>query len=344
MAKSQTLKKKFFKIRSRIISVDILKGRALSMENVYLSVVMPTYNHKAYISEAIENVLRQKTTFLFELIIGEDLSTDGTREIVLNYQNKNSDIIRVITSDSNVGAKENMRRMLAASRGKYIAFCDGDDYWHDPSKLQKQVDFLDSHPDYGLVHTDADYLKTEKNKLIPNFNKNRKRKVPVGRVYEELLRGNFICTCTVCVRGEFVDRWQKDAEFSNIQFIQGDYSKWLFIAWYSNIGYLAESTATKRKLRGSMSHPISPQKKYGFYMSIHEIKKTYMARFPCSKSTQDMVNLHFQKEKLKFAYISKNFQSAKESYFILRRKSCPTLKNKFYFFGAFIKSLISRSK
>ena len=206
MAKSQTLKKKFFKIRSRIISVDILKGRALSMENVYLSVVMPTYNHKAYISEAIENVLRQKTTFLFELIIGEDLSTDGTREIVLNYQNKNSDIIRVITSDSNVGAKENMRRMLAASRGKYIAFCDGDDYWHDPSKLQKQVDFLDSHPDYGLVHTDADYLKTEKNKLIPNFNKNRKRKVPVGRVYEELLRGNFICTCTVCVRGEFVDR------------------------------------------------------------------------------------------------------------------------------------------
>lgn len=111
------------------------------MNSVYVSVAMPTYNQKAYIRDAIEHVLRQKTTFPFELIIGEDRSTDGTRDIVSSYQEENPDIIRVVTSNSNVGAAANNRRILETCRGKYIAFCDGDDYWHDLEKLQKQVDF-----------------------------------------------------------------------------------------------------------------------------------------------------------------------------------------------------------
>jgi glycosyltransferase involved in cell wall biosynthesis len=309
------------------------------MDSAYVNVLMPTYNHKAYIAEAIESVLKQKTAFSFELVIGEDCSTDGTKEIVLKYQEKNPQIIRLITPDSNVGSRANNRRMLEYCQGRYIAFCDGDDYWHHPGKLQKQVDFLDSHPNYGLVHTDFDKLKVDKGKLISNFQSQSKKRIPEGCVYEELLQGTFIATCTVCARRELVDGWQKDAEFSNMRFVHGDYSKWLFVAWHSKIGYLPVSTATKRELRNSMSHSDNLQKRYDYYMNLHEIKKTYMARFPCSVQTENRVKLIFHKQKLRFAYITKNLQSAKESYLFLSHKSFPSLKNTFYFIGSFVKSL-----
>jgi glycosyltransferase involved in cell wall biosynthesis len=314
------------------------------MDSAYVSVFMPTYNQEAYIAEAIENVLGQKTAFPFELIIGEDCSTDGTREIVFKYQEKNPHIIRVLTSNANVGSRANNRRMLESCRGKYIAFCDGDDYWHDPGKLQRQADFLDSHPEYGLVHTDFDKLKADKGRLVPGFQKRGKKGIPEGSVYEELLQGTFISTCTVCARREFVDSWQKDSEFSDVRFIHGDYSKWLFIAWYSKIGYLPVSTATKREVRGSMSHPDDPQKKYDLCMRLFEMKRIHMARHPCSEQTRDIVQLDFHTQKLKLAYVANNFQSAKESYIFLCRNNFPSLKNTFYLVGSFMKSMKLRSR
>jgi hypothetical protein len=136
-----------------------------------------------------------------------------------------------------------------------------------------------------------------------------------------------------------VNEWIGDAEFSSMRFIQGDYSKWLFIARYSKIGYLPVSTAIKRELRESMSHPDTPQKKFDYYMSLYEIKKTYMARFPCSKQMEEKVESIFHKQKIRLAYAAKNFPSAKESYFFLRRTGQVTLKDIFYFFGCFIKSI-----
>lgn len=113
-----------------------------------VSICTLTYNHEKYISKAIDSFLIQKTDFTFEIVIGEDCSTDGTREIVFNYAKKYSDIINVVTSRENVGINENARRTVNACTGKYIAFCEGDDYWHDKYKLQKQVDFLESNKDF----------------------------------------------------------------------------------------------------------------------------------------------------------------------------------------------------
>lgn len=116
-----------------------------------VSVRTSTYNHGPYIRQCIEGVLMQKTNFPFEFIIGEDFSTDETREIVFEYAGKYPDVIRVITADYNVGSKTNGRRCIRACRGKYIATCEGDDYWTDPLKLQKQVDFLEANPGYVLT-------------------------------------------------------------------------------------------------------------------------------------------------------------------------------------------------
>lgn len=119
-----------------------------------VSVLMITYNHEKYISQAIEGVLKQKCDFGFELILGEDCSQDWTREICFEYQKRHPDKIRVLWSDANVSSiNGNSRRCRARARGKYIAYCEGDDYWTDPRKLQKQVDYMEGHPECaGCFH------------------------------------------------------------------------------------------------------------------------------------------------------------------------------------------------
>ena len=112
------------------------------MEMPLVSVCMTTYNHEPYIAEAIESVLAQQTSFGVELVVGEDCSTDRTAAICREYAAKYPDRIRLVTSPENVGWRANYRRTFEACRGKYVAYCDGDDWWSDPRKLQMQADLL----------------------------------------------------------------------------------------------------------------------------------------------------------------------------------------------------------
>lgn len=121
-----------------------------NMAEPLVSVSMVTYNHQNYIAQAIESVLEQKTAFVVELVIGEDCSPDDTREICLNYKEKYPDRIKLVFQEKNVGSRQNAIDTLNACTGKYIAICDGDDYWTDKNKLQKQVDFLERNPDFAL--------------------------------------------------------------------------------------------------------------------------------------------------------------------------------------------------
>ena len=112
------------------------------MEMPLVSVCMTTYNHEAYLAQAIESVLAQQTSFGVELVVGEDCSTDRTAAICREYAAKYPDRIRLVTSPENVGWRANYRRTFEACRGKYVAYCDGDDWWSDPRKLQMQADLL----------------------------------------------------------------------------------------------------------------------------------------------------------------------------------------------------------
>lgn len=120
-----------------------------------VSVNMITYNHEPYIRQAIEGVMMQKTDFEFELVIGEDCSTDKTREICFEYQKRYPDKIRVLWCDHNLycnphPAGGNYERNTAHCRGEFIALCEGDDYWIDPLKLQKQVAIMRQYPNVSL--------------------------------------------------------------------------------------------------------------------------------------------------------------------------------------------------
>lgn len=119
----------------------------MSQSDIMVSVCCITYNQEKYIAEALESFLMQKTNFKYEIVIGEDCSTDSTKQIIEDYSLKYPGMIRLISDKVNVGSVKNQLRTLKQSKGKYIAMCDGDDYWTDPLKLQKQVDFMESKQD-----------------------------------------------------------------------------------------------------------------------------------------------------------------------------------------------------
>lgn len=113
-----------------------------------LSVLICTYNHEKFIAQALDSVLRQDVDFDFEIVVGEDCSKDGTRDILGHYQQKYPDRIRVLLRERNLGMHGNFAETFRNCRGEYIALLDGDDYWTSADKLRKQVKFLDAHRDY----------------------------------------------------------------------------------------------------------------------------------------------------------------------------------------------------
>lgn len=120
-----------------------------------LSVLVITYNHERYIAQALESILSQKTGFDYEIVIGEDCSTDRTRTILLDYQRKYPERIKLLLAEENSGATRNFIRTYEACRGEYVALLEGDDLWTSPDKLQEQVDFLDNHAGFVMCFTNS---------------------------------------------------------------------------------------------------------------------------------------------------------------------------------------------
>lgn len=122
--------------------------------DVMVSVIVLTYNHEKYIRQALDSILMQKVDFKYEILVGDDASTDGTPEILREYTERYSDKIRPFFHEKNIGATRNAYDLLACARGKYLATLEGDDFWCNQTKLQSQVDFLESHSKYiGCSHT-----------------------------------------------------------------------------------------------------------------------------------------------------------------------------------------------
>ena len=138
------------------------------MNQIIVSVCMTAYNQAKYLVEAVESILMQQTDFQFELLIGEDLSNkDNTLEICREYELKYPHIVKVIHDGKNHGMVANEQRLMDAAKGKYIAFCEADDYWIDSLKLQKQVNVLEKHPEYSACACQS--------KIINGFNKDEYR-------------------------------------------------------------------------------------------------------------------------------------------------------------------------
>lgn len=141
------------------------------MEKPLVSVIVLCYNHERYIRDCLDGILMQETEFPFEVMVGDDCSTDGTLSVIRDYHKKFPDVIRVETTDVNLwsqGVSMSYSRLVPMSRGRYLAFCEGDDYWTDPHKLQRQADFMEENPEYSMCYHDYSILdKYGKTQLHP---------------------------------------------------------------------------------------------------------------------------------------------------------------------------------
>jgi len=263
------------------------------MPEPLVSVKMITYNHGPYIAQAIEGVLQQKVSFPIELVIGEDCSTDGTREIVFDYQKRHPDVIRVITSDRNVGARTNGRRTEKACRGKYVAYCEGDDYWHHPLKLQKQVDYMEAHPECGVVHSDADIYYVNTGQRVSCYNRSRdkvnRRLHAEGwnqeQLFARILDHSYrVISCTTCFnRGIMNSVLGTDpVVFESDRFMMGDTPRWLEMARVTRFGYLDEALATYQRVPRSMTCRDDGQKWMEFRLSIYDMVVYYARKYGCT--------------------------------------------------------------
>lgn len=182
-----------------------------------VSVLMTTYNHEMFIAQAIESVLRQQTNFDFELIIGEDCSTDRTRFICEELRDKYPNIITLISNKTNIYPR-NFENTFAHCKGEYIAILEGDDYWIEPSKLQRQVDFLETHEEFSICFGN---VKIERNDRIDESEHGEYyKKILANRTefgIEDILKGNFIPTCTVMYRRRniYFPDWKNQIPFGD---------------------------------------------------------------------------------------------------------------------------------
>ena len=167
--------------------------------NTKVSVYMITYNQEKYIAQAIDGILMQKTSFKYELIIGEDCSIDNTRSICEKYSKVHPDIVRLLPSKCNLGMQKNALRTFKACTGKYIALCEGDDYWTDPNKLQKQVDFLEANPDFSIaihnVHVES--VNQEQSAMVTWPGSKQKDIISIQEILE---KGTAGATCSMVFR------------------------------------------------------------------------------------------------------------------------------------------------
>ena len=161
---------------------------------------MITYNHEAYIAQAIEGVLIQETDFPVLLVIGDDGSTDRTPEICQEYQRLHPGRLNVLRRERNLGMSKNFIDTLSHCKGEYVALCEGDDYWTDPKKLQKQIDFLRNNPDFTVCFHNA-LIVYENEDKAPHLS-NSKASEELG--FDDIIDRRFFMTASCVFRnGQF---------------------------------------------------------------------------------------------------------------------------------------------
>ena len=220
----------------------------------------------------------QQCNFPFELVIGEDCSNDSTGSFCREYASSHTNV-RLLPSKKNIGMLPNFFRTMEACKGKYIAFCEGDDYWIDSRKLQKQADFLENHMEFGMLCTDYSKL-FQKDSIIRRNCFKRAGYSDVVRFDDYLTDMSTIGTATVMARKELITAYlsETDQETRN-RFYVGDSPLWLFIAARAGIAVLPDETAVYRILDNSACHITSDTDHFRFVINGLSTADFFVTRY-----------------------------------------------------------------
>lgn len=293
--------------RFDILSKSEFLGNSKSINEIIplISVSVATYNHEKFIGECLEGILMQTTTFEFEIVVGEDCSNDKTRAICIKYAEKYPNKIRLFLRDRNLTIVNNEQGKFLKSlnglftaqscRGKYIAFCEGDDYWTDPYKLQKQVDFLENNPDYSICWTkywtknESINSSLEKPDWVSQIEANKDFIIDLNNVFTPYCT----LTLTTVLRRETLDldlfkklRYSKDNSVYAICLSKG---KGMLLDFYSGVYRLHDG--------GTYSNISQFRQHFSSYFNLKEI----VAEIPnCKNDNIKGVRNYLLKESIKY--------------------------------------------
>jgi glycosyltransferase involved in cell wall biosynthesis len=275
-----------------------------------VSVVMITYGHDQFISQAIEGVLMQKCDFDIELIIANDCSPDNTdlvvKKIIEEHPNRNW--IKYVKHKTNLGMLPNFIWALEQTKGKYIALCEGDDYWTDPLKLQKQVDFLEVNPDFVMTTHRVDELK-DNVILSADWRWNLKK---TNYILQDYLYQLFFHTSSVVYRNMQLPRY-----INNKEILQGDIAVFSYILSFGRMHYFEDIMSVYRKHIGGVSNSFkhkdslrNKDSKIFIYNQLNVVTNFRFNNFiKCNIAIENQIYL---------MYTTSNFRLHRYKYWILK--------------------------
>ncbi len=244
-------------------------------KEIVVSISCITYNHASYIRQCLEGFMMQQTTFAFEVLIHDDCSTDGTTEFIREYAEKYPDVIKPMYESVNqwsightVGSAE---WNLPRSKGKYIAFCEGDDYWTDPKKLQKQVDYMEAHEEVGMICSPSQIYNQSEGNFIGINGK------PGDEIFENLFHGHSdLFTATILVRRDVYAKYLNETKSLAPIGLSIDTAMYYWLSLNSKIYYMDEPTAVYRVLQNSACHSDDPRKTLKMMQRYLDVKLSFL--------------------------------------------------------------------
>jgi glycosyltransferase involved in cell wall biosynthesis len=223
------------------------------IEEIVVSVCMITYNQEKYISQAIISALNQNASFKYEIVIGEDCSTDNTRNILLSFKEQFPDKINLILNDVNIGAVKNLAQTIKACKGRYIAILEGDDYWTCVDKIQIQADFLSKNLNYSTCFHATQLVDVSGSiKTVLPIEKFRK---PTSKLIDLIEHDSFMATCSIMFRARLYEY------FPDIFFVLRNGCDWtlnILNSQYGDIGYIDKIMSVYRTASSEFAWTSNP--------------------------------------------------------------------------------------
>lgn len=254
-----------------------------------VTVCITTYNLERYIAQALESVLAQNTDFQYEIIVGDDCSTDGTRDILHRYQKDHPDKIRLILHKTNIGVNKNDYSLINEAKGEYIAWLDGDDYWTDTDKLSKQVRILDSHKEFSCVHTGwQDYIENKNIRKGIHIKQQTWERESSGTEHVRkilLKQSSGVRYSSILFRKHIVQNFinSDSSAFTAVPHLQNDLNIFLILAENGPFYYLDDITTVYRIRTESLSMTTNISRRTKYIYSYIKLMTYWLTRHPLSK-------------------------------------------------------------
>ncbi len=302
-----------------------------------ISVIVATYNHEKYIRQCLDGILMQQGSFLLEILVWDDCSADNSFKIIREYEQKHPHIIRAGITNQNIGLIKNFIQLIEKCSGKYIAPCSGDDYWKDPEKLLKQFNFLESNPDFGIVHTDIDALFEKSKKTIPSFHKHQKRKFNTISSFQEMLNQGCFSMITAMFKKQLIDEYISAIKPQSKNWSSEDYPFFIYSSINSKIHYFPESTAVYRIRKGSIFHSETLSKHADFLRNNMYIEVFFAEKYHLGIQNKNLASRIFHNKNLYISFLQSSPSRSKISLIYLKNNNLLSFNNRIYHFMSICK-------